>query len=100
MVSVADIQKDLPAWPGDVVEQWLHYFQPDCGWAPPEPLGDHRWSRLLGGRPLSWWKEVTWKKEKVKCDLAGLSPKARRGIAEITAEISGGVADASTKKRF
>src|SRR6266536_866942 len=52
MVSVADIRKDLPAWPNDIVEQWLHYFanEPDCGWPPPEPLGDHRWGRLLGGR--------------------------------------------------
>ena len=26
MTSVADIQKDLPGWPEEVVEQWLHYF--------------------------------------------------------------------------
>jgi hypothetical protein len=26
MVSVADIRKDLRDWPGDVIEQWLHYF--------------------------------------------------------------------------
>jgi hypothetical protein len=40
MASVADIQADLPGWPGDVVEQWLHYFanEPDCGWPPPEPF--------------------------------------------------------------
>jgi hypothetical protein len=23
MVTVADIQKDLPDWPDDVIEQWL-----------------------------------------------------------------------------
>jgi hypothetical protein len=78
-VTLADIKSDLPAWPDDVIDQWLHYFanEPDCGWPPPEPLGDHRWSRLLGGRPLSWWNNVTWKKETVKCELASLSPKAR-----------------------
>jgi len=102
MISVADIQRDLPGCPDDVVEQWLHYFanEPDCGWPPPEPLGDHRWARLLGGRPLSWWKDVTWQKEKAICDLAGLSPKARRGVEEIQADILGRMADASTKKRF
>jgi hypothetical protein len=26
MVSVADIKKDLPSWPDDVIAQWLTYF--------------------------------------------------------------------------
>ena len=51
MVTVAEIQKDLPGWPDDVVEQWLHYFanEPDFGWPPPVPFMDHRWGLLLGG---------------------------------------------------
>ena len=51
MVDVADIKKDLPAWPDDVIDQWLLYFanEPDCGWPPPDLLGDHRWARILGG---------------------------------------------------
>ena len=80
MVTVADIQKDLPGWADDVIEQWLHYFanEPDLGWPPPDPLEDHRWGRLLGGRLLSWWKKVTWKTEKAKCDLASLTPRDSR----------------------
>jgi hypothetical protein len=101
-VSVADIQKDLPGWPDDVVEQWLLYFanEPDCGWPPPDPLGDHRWGRLLGGRPLSWWKNVTWKKETVKCELSAFSPKAQTGIKEIRSELNKDNPDAITKRRF
>jgi hypothetical protein len=100
-VSLADIKKELPAWPDDVIDQWLYYFanEPDCGWPPPEPLGDNRWSRLLGGRPLSWWKNVTWQKEKVKCEPATLSPKARADVADIVALMKSGTADAVTKKR-
>jgi hypothetical protein len=64
MVEMADIKNDLPDWPDDVIEQWLHYFAQDCGWPPPEPLGNHRWKGLLGGKPLSWWKKVSWKKRK------------------------------------
>jgi hypothetical protein len=102
-VTLADIRNDLSAWPDDVIDQWLHYFanEPDCGWPPPEPLvGGHRWSRLLGGRPLSWWKNVTWKKEKVKCELATLSPKARADVADLAAQMKTGAADAGTKKRI
>ena len=100
-VSLADIKNNLPTWPDDVIEQWLYYFanEPDCGWPPPEPLGDRRGSRLLGGRPLSWWKDVTWEKEKVKCELASLSPKARADVADIVARMKSGKADAETKKR-
>jgi hypothetical protein len=100
-VTLADIKNELPAWPDDVIHQWLHYFanEPDCGWPPPEPLGDHRWSRLLGGRPLSWWKNVTWKKEKVKCELDSLSPKARADVTDIVAQMKSGAADTGTKKR-
>jgi hypothetical protein len=56
MVTVEDVKKDLPDWPDDVVDQWLVYFanEPDGGWPPPNPLGDHRWRRLFRGRPLSW----------------------------------------------
>jgi hypothetical protein len=101
MVSVSEIKNDLPGWEDDVIEQWLHYFanESDCGWPPPEPLGDHRWSRLLGGKPLSWWKNVTWKKEKLKCDLANLSPRARTGVNEILAEMISGSADEITRQR-
>jgi hypothetical protein len=100
-VSVADIKNDLPTWEDDVVEQWLHYFanEPVCGWPPPDPLGNHRWSRLLGGRPLSWWKNVTWKKETWKCDLASLTPRARTGVNEILAEMIAGCADETTRRR-
>ncbi len=31
MVSVADIKKDLPDWPDDIIEQWLHYFANEDG---------------------------------------------------------------------
>lgn len=102
MVSVEDIQKDLPAWPDDVIDQWLVYFanEPDLGWPPPEPLGNHRWGIILGGRPLSWWREVTWKKETMKCDLASLSQESRAIVTGMITEVSGGKADADTKRRF
>ncbi len=102
MASVADIKKDLPDWPDDVIEDWLHYFanEPDCGWPPPEPLGDHRWAGILEDRSLSWWKDVTWEKETVKCDSESLAPKSRAIVAAMVAEISRGTVDAVTKRRY
>jgi hypothetical protein len=102
MTTVADIQKDLSDWPEDVIDQWLLYFanEADGGWPPPDPLGHHRWSRLLGGRPLSWWQEVTWEKETVVCDLADFSAKAQAGVNEVIAEVASPKPDAVTKRRY
>jgi hypothetical protein len=60
MVTTADIQKDLPNWPAGVIDPWLVEFanDPGMGWPPPGPFGDHRWWRLLGQRPVSWWRNV------------------------------------------
>jgi hypothetical protein len=40
MVTTADIQTDLPAWPVDVIQLWLIEFANDPGmsWPPPEIL--------------------------------------------------------------
>jgi hypothetical protein len=102
MVSVADIQTDLLGWPDEVVEEWLHYFanEPDLGWPPPEPLGEHRWGRILGGRPLSWWKKVSWKKEIVECAPVKLSDKSRGIVNTMISEINNGTADATTRRKF
>ncbi|HEV2594895.1 MAG TPA: hypothetical protein VGU01_06825 [Sphingomicrobium sp.] len=101
MITVADIQKDLPHWPEDVVEQWLLYFanEPDCGWPPPEPLGAHRWNVLLFGKPVTWWKNVTWKKQLVNCTLSELSAKTRGDVADIVRQWNDGTASASTQRR-
>ncbi|MGM5035496.1 hypothetical protein [Tardiphaga sp. 803_E3_N1_3] len=101
VISIADIQKDLPDWDDDVVEQWLHYFanEPDCGWPPPEPLGDHRWGRLLGSRPLTWWKQVIWQQEEQHCGLPQLSAKARADVTEIVQQMNLRTADMSTQRR-
>jgi hypothetical protein len=102
MVSIEDIWRDVPAWPVALVGEWLHYFanESDLGWPPPEPLGDHRWSKILGGRPLSWWKNVSWKKETVICDPEHLSDKSFEIIETMLREIGARQADDATKRRY
>src|SRR5260370_16145025 len=100
LVSVVDIKNNLPGWPDEVVGEWLHWFANDICWPPPEPLGDHRWSGILGGRPLSWWKKVSWKKESVTCDPAKLSEKSRGIVKLMITEVGNGKADAVTKRRY
>jgi hypothetical protein len=67
LIELADIKKDLPHWPDEVIEEWLIRLAnrgPDTGWPLlPSPWETFAWKYILGGRPLSWWKEVTWKPE-------------------------------------
>ncbi len=86
MVELADIKKDLPDWPDDVIAEWLLRLAnrgPDTGWPPPEPLGDHVWKNILGGKPLSWWKGVTWKLEEHDVTFEALSTATQSIVSEM-----------------
>jgi hypothetical protein len=102
MVTVADIQENLPNWPNGVIDPWLIEFanDPGMGWPPPDPYGDHRWGRLLGGRAVSWWNNVTWQLEKTECGFGKLTPKAQADVMDIRATMNSGAPDSVTKRRF
>ncbi len=102
MVSLADIKKDLPAWPDEIIDEWLLYLanREDTGWPPPNPLGHHPWTYILGHRPIPWWGEVVWKMEKIDCSFVNLSQSTKRIVTEMLADMNGGRADKGTKRRF
>jgi hypothetical protein len=85
VVDFADIKRDLPNWPDEVIREWLLPLanRPDTGWPPPEPLGKHPWKYILGGRPLSWWKEVTWKPEEQEVRFDTLSNGSKRIVRDM-----------------
>jgi hypothetical protein len=102
MIAVTDIQKNLPDWPAGVIQPWLIEFanDPGMGWPPPEPFGDHRWGRLLGQRPVSWWRDVSWTLERTSCGLACVTPKAQADILGIRKEIASGKPSDVTRRRW
>jgi hypothetical protein len=86
MVDLADIKADLPNWPDDVIDQWLLKLAnrgADTGWPPPEPLGNHGWKYILGKRPLSWWKEVTWALGEPELKFDSLSDNSKRIVRDM-----------------
>jgi hypothetical protein len=101
-VSLADIKNDLPSWPDGVISQWLFHLanRDDTGWPPPEPLGYHPWAFILGFRPLSWWREVSWKLEKTDCGLANLCQGTKAIVARMLVEKANGTIDEETRTRF
>jgi hypothetical protein len=100
MVTVSDIKEALPGWPDEVVSEWLLYFANDIGWPPPNPFGAHRWGRILGNRPLSWWAEVTWNSDSVDCGLNNMSERTRNLVGQIIADIANGTADEVTSRKY
>src|SRR5689334_23380005 len=65
MVTAQQIKADLPGWPDQVIQEWLLRLanRSDTGWPPPADVNFHAWGPILGYRPLSWWKNVSWKLE-------------------------------------
>jgi hypothetical protein len=101
MATIADIQKDMTGWPDQVVEEWILYFVNDgLGWPPPDPYGDHRWGRILGQRPMSWWQRVTWNLESAEFAVASLAPKSRGIVSGIIHDIDRRGADEGTTRRY
>jgi hypothetical protein len=101
-VSLANIKSDLPLWPDEVTKLWLFYLanRADTGWPPPDPLGTHSWADILGFRPLSWWREVTWKREKTDCGLSNLCQGTKAIVARMLIEKATGTIDEETRTRF
>ena len=101
-VSFGVIKRDLPAWPDEVIKEWLLYLanRDDTRWPPPDPFGYHPWAFIFGHRPLRWWREVTWKLEKTDCGFARLAQSTQAIVTQMLTEIASGKADAGTKRRF
>jgi hypothetical protein len=101
-VSFAAIKNDLPAWPDEVIKEWLLYLanRDDTGWPPPDPLRYHAWAFILGHRPLRWWREVTWKLQFTDCSFASLAPATQAIVTCTLGEITNRTADEGTKRRY
>jgi hypothetical protein len=103
-VSLADIKSDLPHWPDEVIELWLFYLANrsagDTGWPPPEPLGRRGWAPILGYRQLSWWREVSWKREKTDCGFSNLCLGTKTIVAQTLVEKRDRTIDEETERRF
>jgi hypothetical protein len=85
MVAVADIKKDLPNWPDEVIEIWLLPLanQQGMGWPPPNPFGASDWQWVLAEKNIGWWKKVDWKLEQKDCSFDKLAHATRRVVNEI-----------------
>jgi hypothetical protein len=102
MVTLADIKNDLPDWPDNVIQQWLVHLanRSDTGWPPPNPLGQHPWTHILGHRSLPWWREVTWELKGIDCSFPSLAQATQKIVNEVLADVTGLRPDPNTKGRF
>jgi hypothetical protein len=108
VVDFATIKADLPHWPDDVIQQWLLKLAnrgADTGWPPPERLDGHAWKYILGGRPLSWWKDVSWQLGDNDLEFDALSQASKRIVNQMIDAHINGVANvystmADSKTRF
>ncbi len=99
MVDFADIKGDLPDWPDEVIDQWLLKLAnrgADTDWPPPENLDGSGWKFILGSRPLSWWKKVTWNLEEHDLEFETMSRGTKQIICDLLDEHVNDVAKANS----
>jgi hypothetical protein len=87
MVTAADIKKDLPNFPDEVIDMWILPLasQSTTGWPPPNPFGSSRWQWILGEKNLDWWKKVNWKLEETDCSFGKLARGTQNTIQNMLA---------------
>jgi hypothetical protein len=87
MVALADIKKDLPDFPDEILEMWLLPLaeQQGMGWPPPNPFGNNDWQWVLGEKNLDWWKKVDWKLDQTDCSFGNLANGTRHIIRKMLA---------------
>jgi hypothetical protein len=63
VLRLEDLKRSLPNFPDEVLANWLLPFANVEGWPPArddESLPEKRWIFLLDGRPLRYWRSLSW----------------------------------------
>ena len=90
MGTAENIKAELPDWPDEVIEEWLLRLanRADTGWPPPQDVNFHAWGPILGYRPLSWWKDVTWQLDERDVGFDALCKDTKQIAVRMVAEIN------------
>lgn len=77
MYTTADLRKDLPSWPEEVLEQWILPFANDdnYGWSPFRGTAKPRWRYLIpAGLSFADTASISWSKSSIETRLPGIAP--------------------------
>lgn len=101
MVAFEDIKADLSDWPDEVIREWLLGLanRADTGWPPPDNVNHHPWGAILGWRPLSWWKNVSWNLEDQDLSFPNLCNDTQQITLRVANEIEQGNASDNSEAR-
>lgn len=83
------IKKDLPNFPDEIINVWLQPYAESDGWPP--DMNTIRWTAVLFGKNVDFWKRVTWKKEIVNLREVSYCPQTIYTIQEMKAAYELGV---------
>jgi hypothetical protein len=86
MASIPDLQKSLPNFPEEILNDWLLPYAKSEGW-PPAPDENqrplNRWRYLLQNKPLSYWQSLKWEKLERHISISELNPEAQGIMADM-----------------
>ncbi len=89
-LNLVALEKDLPNFPLEVLEDWLLPYAKSDGWPPklsanPFEQGKitDRWRYLLSEKSLSFWRSVIWKKCEQHVSIHDIEPEGRHTICQM-----------------
>lgn len=83
-MSIDKCKKDLPNFPEEIITDWLATYVQSEGWPPCESnniVPNNRWKYLLGNRPVNYWQNIQWTKQKLQIDEIKFTPESESTIA-------------------
>jgi hypothetical protein len=84
----ASIQKLLPNYPDDIIDQWILPLAKNRGWPPPELDGticDEYWEAWLGPHPrIDYWQNIEWVLKEIDLSYEGLGRVSQSQVNQIT----------------
>ena len=78
-LMLEQIRRDLPAFPSEVVDEWIAPCARRNGWPPVSPV----WGGVLLGLPIFVWATMKWTREDRRLDWAHLSTDSARIVRRL-----------------
>ncbi|WP_296656041.1 hypothetical protein [Thiobacillus sp. 0-1251] len=84
--QILHVQQDLPAFPPEIINEWLGPYVQSEGWPPNSErheVSTDRWRYLLGMRPVSYWASFTWQRTKIIPTIEDLGQASNQTLAQL-----------------
>lgn len=100
-VQIRRIQQDLPAFPAEMINEWLGPYVRSEGWPPNSPrdaVPTDRWQCLLGMRSVSYWASFTWMRAMITPTIEDIASDSSQTLVQLITGYVDGIPNIYTEQ--